>query len=214
MKKLLVGALLGLVLGAIVVAAIGAAVIQSGGLDFAADVPHSAVTFRLIEWARESSIAHQADGIATPGDLASADRIRRGAGNYEAMCTGCHLEPGGADTEIRKGLYPTPPNLSVPDDEAPDEHEDAHRFWIIKHGIKGSGMPAWSRGGMEDEAIWDLVALLKALPGMNAQRYHELVESSEGHVHADSPETASDHAHESTPHVHNHADYDHQHPAH
>ena len=202
MKKLLAVALLGPVLVAIV----GAAVMESGAVDFAADVPHSATTFAVIEWARERSIAHQADGIATPADLAGADRIRRGAGNYDAMCAGCHLAPGGADTEIRKGLYPTPPNLSTPDEEAPDAHEDAHRFWIIKHGIKGSGMPAWSKGGMEDEAIWDLVALLRVLPGMTPEHYLQLVESSGGHSHAgmEAPEPGHDHHDEASPHVHHH----------
>ena len=58
----------------------------------------------------------------------------------------------------------------------------AAAFWIIKHGIKMSGMPAWGKS-MDDESIWSMVAFLQQLPDMSEIRYHELVESSEGHTH-------------------------------
>jgi mono/diheme cytochrome c family protein len=57
------------------------------------------------------------------------------------------------------------------------------RFWIIKNGIKDSGMPAWSKAGVDDAAIWDLVALVQQLPTLSQTDYSTLVESSEGHVH-------------------------------
>lgn len=39
------------------------------------------------------------------------------------------------------GLYPSPPNLTRPEDER--ANSAPRQFWIIKHGIKTSGMPAW-----------------------------------------------------------------------
>jgi hypothetical protein len=81
------------------------------------------------------------------------------------MCTGCHLAPGVGDNEMRQGLYPQPPNLSQPRDRRP-----AQSFWIIKHGIKMSGMPAWGVTH-DDEAIWGLVAFLQQLPTMDAAVY-------------------------------------------
>lgn len=103
-------------------------------------------------------------------------RIIQGAGNYDAMCTGCHLKPGMAETELSKGLYPAPPNLSSQNVEA------GHAFWVIKHGIKASGMPSWGKS-MEDEYIWNMVAFLKKLPTMKSEEYSTLVASSGGHSH-------------------------------
>ena len=44
-------------------------------------------------------------------------------------------------------------------------------------------MQAWSKGGMNDEAIWDLTAFLKALPSLTPETYGRQVEASEGHSH-------------------------------
>lgn len=173
-------------------AAIAAAgvVVYTGAFDVAADTPHAAVTYRLLAFARERSIARRIEDIASPGDLGEIARVRRGAGNYAAMCSGCHLEPGIETSELRMGLYPQPPNLAQPDaDRSHEAAGAARKFWIIKHGIKASGMPAWSKGGMEDAAIWDLVAFVQRLPKMSAPEYRDLVESSEGHSHAGRPST-------------------------
>jgi len=181
MSKILVGIAVTL-LAAIVTAGV---VVYAGAFDVAADTPHAAVTYRLIAFARERSIARRIEDIAPPADLGAMARVRRGAGNYAAMCSGCHLEPGVETSELRMGLYPQPPNLAKPDaDRSHEAAGAARRFWIIKHGIKASGMPAWSKGGMGDAAIWDLVAFVQRLPKMSALEYSDLVESSEGHSHA------------------------------
>jgi hypothetical protein len=98
-------------------------------------------------------------------NLADPALIALGAEHYAGMCTGCHLAPGVGDNEMRQGLYPQPPNLSQPRDRRP-----AQSFWIIKHGIKMSGMPAWGVTH-DDEAIWGLVAFLQQLPTMDAAVY-------------------------------------------
>ncbi len=209
MKQFLLGAASVIGLGTIA----GYGFIQSGAIDFAADSPHASGTTRFIEWAREQSVARQAKDIVPPADLASEERIRRGAGNFEAMCIGCHLSPGVENSEIRKGLYPSPPNLSQAGAASDDQKADARRFWIIKHGIKGSGMPAWAQGGMDDDAIWNLVAFIKTLPKLSAAEYQAQVAASEGHSHAgmappeSTPGSVTPHDHEGhshSPHKHSH----------
>lgn len=182
MKNFLLGALATFVLGALAAGGL----LYAGAFDVAADAPHAPAVHRLIEWARERAVARRAAGIAPPADLADAGRIRRGAGNYDAMCANCHLVPGADDSEIRRGLSPMPPNLAQPDGRAGEggERDDARRFWIVKRGIQATGMPAWGRGGMDDQAIWDLAAFLKALPGLSASDYRRLVAASPGHSHA------------------------------
>jgi mono/diheme cytochrome c family protein len=121
------------------VLAIAGLVIWSGAVDIAADNPHSEAVFNLLETARERSIAKRVRDIEVP-DLTDEAMIRRGAGNYDSMCAGCHLAPDGEDTEMSVGLYPAPPNL------ARHASTDAARaFWIIKHGVKATGMPSWGK---------------------------------------------------------------------
>jgi hypothetical protein len=87
------------------------------------------------------------------------------------------LVPGKADTELSRGLYPSPPNLSKV------TVQPGEAFWTVKHGIKASGMPAWGKS-MSDEDIWHLVAFVRKLPELNASQYSAMVKSSSGHSHA------------------------------
>lgn len=220
MNKILVGATGAAGLGLIV----AATVIASGVIDVGADTPHSSAAFSILSYARERAIARSSGEINAPANLGEPERIRRGAGNYAAMCVNCHLSPGNADSEIRKGLYPTPPNLSQQLAGAPNERDAARRFWIIKHGVKASGMPAWSKGGMDDKSIWDLVAFLQKMPTLSKADYDQLVASSEGHSHGglDSPASQGDHHGQADemntqpvkPHVHEHGGHSHAQHAH
>ncbi|MHB1084880.1 MAG: c-type cytochrome [Thiobacillus sp.] len=177
MKGFLMGVVATLVTGV----AAGAVAVYFGLFNVSADTPHSQLVYRMIETAREHAIDRSTQDLTAPANLSDAERVHRGAGNYAAMCVGCHLAPGKTDSEIRMGLYPQPPDLARPDEVAADEA--ARQFWVIKHGIKASGMPAWSRGGIEDEAIWDMVAFLQQMPALSPAQYIELVEASEGHSH-------------------------------
>ena len=158
-------------------AALGiAGAVRAGLYDVAADTPHWRPVHALLDTVRERSIAVRAADLQPPADLASEARIRQGAGNYDAMCAGCHGAPGQGPTELQRGLYPAPPALAR-EAVAPRE-----AFWVIKHGIKASGMPAWG-SSMGDEDIWNLAAFLDALPTLDAAGYAAMVAASEGHSH-------------------------------
>ncbi|MGH8332837.1 MAG: c-type cytochrome [Pseudomonas sp.] len=161
----------------VVAAIVGGGVVYFGVFNVGADDPHSQPVHSLLSIARDRSIEVRSRDIEVP-DLTDEALIRAGAGNYNAMCIGCHLAPGVAQTELSKSLYPAPPNLSsLGVDENP-----AAAFWIIKHGIKSTGMPAWGKS-MADPYIWGMVAFLQQLPGMDAQEYRALAASSGGHQH-------------------------------
>lgn len=193
----------GLVL--LLVLAFGVAFIGAGAYNVAADVPHWSLTRSAMEQVRTRSIARHSSDIEVPA-LDDAALVTSGAGNYDAMCAGCHLKPGVESTEMSRGLYPAPPNLARRPLEDP-----AAAFWVIKHGIKMTGMPAWGKS-MEDEYVWGLVAFLNELPGVSADRYRELVEASGGHQHgglesgmeAESPDQGHEPGGES--HAHEHDD--------
>lgn len=154
-----------------------AGVIYAGLINVGADDPHLDSVHALLSTVRERSIAVRAADIVVP-DLNDAELVRRGAGNYQSMCIGCHLAPGMADTELSQNLYPAPPNLA----QRGANGSPATTFWIIKHGIKATGMPAWGKS-MGDPYIWGMVAFLQQLPELDAEQYQNLVAASSGHQH-------------------------------
>jgi mono/diheme cytochrome c family protein len=156
------------VAGTLAVLGLGAAAfIGSGVYDIGADDHHTRVVLALIEQLRDRSVAVRAQAIRVP-DLEDPARIASGARRYATLCVACHLAPGVTKSELRRGLYPHPPNLSQ--QEAP---EARRAFWTIKHGIKMSAMPAWGVN-LDDAAIWDLVAFVRKLPMMPPETYQQL----------------------------------------
>ena len=148
-----------------------------GLVNVGADDPHFPAVHAFLAMARDRSIEVRARDIEVP-DLKNENLIRIGAGNYNAMCVGCHLAPGVEKTELSQALYPSPPDLS----KLGASGDPAVAFWTIKHGIKATGMPAWGKS-MDDSYIWGMVAFLDQLPQMNAQQYQAMVASSGGHQH-------------------------------
>ncbi len=71
-------------------------------------------------------------------------------------------------------MYPSPLNLAeVSRGDEDTKAVDQRNFWIIKHGIKASGMPAWAPRH-DDTRIWNMVAFLKRLPDLTAAQYQIL----------------------------------------
>lgn len=148
--------------------------LYSGIYPMGADDHHHDLTHWALETLRERSIARASAGIEVPVDLDNPERLLSGGADYNDMCAGCHLKPGKSQSDFSLGLYPAPPNLAL----TTIEHGDAtvlaqRRFWVIKHGVKASGMPAWGMGH-DDERIWSMVAFLQRLPELSSQQYQIL----------------------------------------
>lgn len=99
----------------------------------------------------------------------TASALPRGARDYAKLCVACHLAPGAGPSQLRVGLYPHPPSLAQGAISEPRP-----TFWVIKHGLKMSAMPAWGKT-LDDAAVWDLVALVRKLPTLTPAAYQELV---------------------------------------
>jgi mono/diheme cytochrome c family protein len=155
----------------VVVAAVSLA-IYAGLYNVAADIPHTQPVFWLMTTVQERSITVHAKGVVVPHDLADPKRIAAGAGQYAEMCSSCHLAPGMKRTEISRGLYPRAPELRRGSDLTP-----AEEFWVVKHGIKMTGMAAWGVTH-DDELLWDVVAFLRKLPELTTDQYQALVKSA------------------------------------
>jgi len=152
-----------------------ATIIYSGVVDVAADEPHGDFVYWLLEETRENSIKKAAENIKVP-DLTDPELLLSGGVDYEFMCSSCHLKPGQRESDMSLGLYPAPPNLAdLNDSHEGHEHGDGtqvdrNNFWVIKHGIKASGMPAWGKTH-DDQRIWAMVAFIKRLPTLTPDQY-------------------------------------------
>jgi mono/diheme cytochrome c family protein len=156
---------------AIVVAVVAALVaIASGGYDVAADKPHGEAVGRLLETLRRQSVRVHAKTVEAPPPADPA-MVEAGAKRYDQACEGCHGAAGIEGSASFKGLYPPPTDLS----KTVHEWNPQELFWITKHGLKFTGMPAYAQTLVDGE-LWEVVAFLGQLPGMPPERYQELVQ--------------------------------------
>jgi mono/diheme cytochrome c family protein len=134
----------------------------------AATDPHWSLTQVIIDVARVRSIKARAAGTLPPIDLANHKRVVAGASHFAEHCASCHSAPGVASGELAKGMYPQPPVLT----DSAKEWSPGELYWILRNGIKMSGMPAWP--GHSDDDLWNIIAFLQKLPGMSDQDYTNL----------------------------------------
>jgi len=147
--------------------------VYSGVYDIAATDPHWGITRWAMETVRIHSIKAHAVGIAAPAGLDDPGKIAMGTEHFAAHCAVCHGAPGVPKGDIAGGLYPQPPDLAA----TAKLYSDAELFWIVKHGIKMTGMPGWS--DHSDDELWATVAFLKKLKaGMTEQEYAALVKAN------------------------------------
>lgn len=150
-----------------------AGVVYSGVYNVAATSEHWPITRWVLQKVVHRSIEQQATGIDAP-QLDSEEQLLAGAVNFEAMCSACHAPPGRQQAVAARGMYPSPPELT----HAAEEKDAREIFWVIKHGIKASGMPAWG-SSHSDAELWAMTAFVKELPGMSAADYDRMLARAE-----------------------------------
>lgn len=166
----------------------GALIINFAGLaPVAATAKDPAVVNWFLHSSYERAVAKNAGEISPPNNLAASEMVLTGARNFAAMCAGCHTAPGAQATAVSAGLNPPPPTaMKLASDLSPSE-----RFWVIKHGVKMTGMPAFGPAHDDDSELWALVAFTEKLPTLNAKSYQQLVTlgkasmpKGDGHAHS------------------------------
>jgi cytochrome c553 len=163
-KRLIVS--LGVVLTLFAVA--GAVFIWSGLYNVAASRDHFWATTWILEKLREQSVATHSAFIETP-PLDDPALVRLGAAHYEGGCVPCHSRPGEPINAVVSQMLPSPPHLAdAAVGQAPEE-----LFWIVKHGLKYTGMPAWP-APIRDDEVWALTAFLMELAGGEMDNYRQL----------------------------------------
>jgi mono/diheme cytochrome c family protein len=178
-----------LLLAALVLASGAVALIYSGVYDVSASTPHGAVSSWVMQRTMHSSVERRASQVEVP-DLGDESLVLAGVNDFEEMCVQCHGAPGKKPAAVGQGLNPPAPDLA----ESASEMSAAELFWVTKHGIKMTGMPAWGRTH-EDDALWPVVALMAALPELDAAAYDGLLNRAEGMGHHAGDAAENGHAH-------------------
>jgi cytochrome c553 len=143
-------------------------VVVSGIVPIKASSGHWPITAWVLQFAKSRSVATHTLGIETPA-LDDPSLVLKGATHYEIGCRPCHGNPDLQTPRIAQQMTPRPPYLPprVPN-WSPDE-----LFYIVKHGIKFTGMPAWPAQQRDDE-VWAMVAFLLRFPELTAEEYRRL----------------------------------------
>ena len=125
----------------------------------------------------ETVVATQFRKLAMPSDArdrkntvaASPEAVEAGLAHWADHCATCHANDGSGDTTIGRNLYPKAPDMR----KAPTQDlTDGELFYIIEHGVRLTGMPAWGTDPPTpegDELGWQLVHFIRRLPKLTPE---------------------------------------------
>jgi mono/diheme cytochrome c family protein len=151
----------------LLVAGCVAGVVWGGFVNMAATEPHSDFVEWFLVTSRDRSIDRRAADVEVP-PLDDPRLLRRGAELYAAHCQLCHGAPGVEAQPLAQGLNPLPPDL-----HGGRPAEAARIYWILGHGIRMTGMPAYGPV-LDPDDLWALTALVRRLPDLSAEDYARL----------------------------------------
>jgi mono/diheme cytochrome c family protein len=160
-----VRALAALVVVLVLLAAAALAYVRATGLD---------ARGQPAEW--EASLARRVRSFAVPdaersrsnsvADTAAA--VTSGLEHYADHCASCHAADGSGNTAIGRGLWPKAPDMRA---AATQGLSDGELFYVIEHGVRFTGMPAWSTGDAAgEESSWQLVHFIRQLPHLTTEQ--------------------------------------------
>jgi cytochrome c553 len=149
-------------------AIIGFLLAWSGLYSVAASRGHWPITTKFLEFGLRNSIETHSLGISPPR-LDDIGLIRLGAGHFASGCAVCHGSPGSPRSAVFNHMLPHPPSLS----DAAKNWKADELYWIVKNGLKFTGMPAWPAQERGDE-VWAVVAFLLRLTELTPDAYRQL----------------------------------------
>lgn len=128
-----------------------------GFLSFRAGQSPSGFEQKYATQAVDASIERPAPDIRNPIQTTDANLLE-GMKLYKAHCTHCHGDPGDPQSVLGRSFYPPVPQFM----EEPPDNPANQNFYITKHGIRLTGMPAWGNL-LSDDQIWKLTAFLSQM---------------------------------------------------
>jgi mono/diheme cytochrome c family protein len=199
----------GVVVTVLVVLAIAGFVFATGRFNVAATAPPD-FTDKLAPWVLDKSIERGAKSVTDPVSK-DPNAVALGLSHYRENCLPCHGAPGVDPAEFHEGMNPAPPDI---ESQGVQHDSDAELFWVIKNGIRMTGMPAFGVNH-NDEEIRHIVAFVRHTPqltdaerqalktGAGEEHHHDTQAGEEAHSHgAASPAASPAPAASASPHHH------------
>lgn len=147
----------------------GGAFVYSGLYDISATDQHLPPTYWAMEATMRRSVERRGKRIEVP-PLGGEAQLAQGLALYRRHCAQCHGGPGVAPEPFALGMTPAPAPLM----QTGREWRPGELFWVVKYGIKMTGMPAWAFR-LTDGEIWSLVAFMRQqLPYVTPLQYRAL----------------------------------------
>ena len=160
---------------------LSALVVLAGALGFRMVLEHG-FSARDEPTALEAYVARRVRHLAVPraarettNPVERNEEILSDAGAHFAdHCAGCHGNDGRGQTSIGQNLYPRAPDMAS---RTTQSLSDGELFYVIKHGIRLTGMPAWGEDTPEaDRESWKLVHFIRHLPDITPEEVEEMKE--------------------------------------
>jgi thiosulfate dehydrogenase len=127
---------------------------KTGRVGFEADQQSSEFERRLAVGALDAATDRRAPEVKNPVP-ATEENIVAGAQLYLNHCAGCHGIPANPDSQLGRSFNPPVPQFFKDAPDMPDNQD----FYVIDHGIRWTGMPAWNKT-LNENQIWQLVTFL------------------------------------------------------
>jgi mono/diheme cytochrome c family protein len=131
----------------------------------------------------DSSIPARYEKMSSPLAEDKINLVEAG-GHYQEHCAVCHGDNGSGDPKFHGILSPRPTDLRS---EETQEMSDGELYWVIKNGIRWSGMPAFGKAGDTDEHAWKMVAYVRHLPKLTPAEAQQVLHQSEMPMNHSSP---------------------------
>ncbi len=129
-------------------------------LGFSAREKPPAIEVFLARRVRHLATPSKATSLRNPLSTAP-DNIGAARDFFAVNCATCHDNNGDGKTIINSGLYPPAPDLRGRETQ---DLTDGELFYIIRNGIRFTGMPGWEG---DDDDTWRLVLFIRQLPEHN-----------------------------------------------
>lgn len=157
-----------LIVTGLALSVLGMGVAWSGVINIGASTGHWPITSWLLHWAMRNTVRTQS-ALTVDRPAIDPSGLVSAAGHYAATCASCHGAPGQRRSPVMGATTPDAPDLA----RTARSWSDEQLFWIIKHGVKFTPMPAWPDQDRDDE-IRRMAAFVRRLPEMSPERYRAL----------------------------------------
>ncbi len=154
---------LGVITVVIVAALVGFLCIRFGLMDPRADIPVNTLEQKIAMPALDAAVDRRAPEVKNPVDATDANLVA-GMKLYQTNCASCHGDINHPHGMFADSLYPRAPQFM---EDTPDMPENQN-FYIIQHGIRLSGMPAWKQS-LSGQEIWQVTTFLSHIDKLPPQ---------------------------------------------